>query len=145
MNTHEQKWQANKDKVVFAKAFPGMLRTREDVGDRDMHDDVLLDADRAFMAAIFTDGCFLIEIMEREPYAEEILEALQFLRGRLEPFHREAYAELDELAATDRELTRQARKANILGAIRNNIAMIPELYDEIPRLLEELRGKGEGE
>jgi hypothetical protein len=142
MNTLETKWQANKDKVAFAKVFPGMLRDEEEIGDRELRDDILIDQDRLFMARIFTDGSFLIEIEDREPYPEEILVALASLREHLEPFHREAYATLDELTTTDRELTRQARKENILGAIRNNIAMIPELYEEIPKLLEELRDGG---
>jgi uncharacterized protein YhaN len=101
-------------------------------------DVVLINQDEAFVATVYTDGCFLIEVSGRKPTPADILKALWLLRDRL-PEHAAAYAKLDELAAADRELTRLARKENILGAIRNNIAMLPELYEEIPRLLDELR------
>jgi hypothetical protein len=73
-----------------------------------------------------------------EPAPADILRVLAVLRPLLEEHYREAYAQLDELAATDAELARQARMSNILGAIRNNIAQMPELYEQIPRLLDEL-------
>jgi hypothetical protein len=139
MNTLEEKWRANKEKVAFARLFPGMLRDRADAGDRDVVKEIRVDPETGLVATIYADGYFVVEAMDREPGHAELLKALHGIRAQLEPFHRDAYAKLDELSAADRELTRRARKENILGAIRNNIAAIPELYEEIPKLLEELR------
>lgn len=138
MNTIERKWRANMEKVAFAKEFPAMLRSAADAEGRDVREVVVIDEESSLQATLFTDGTFVLE-GSSPPNPADIMKALWTLRERLEPFHREAYAQLDALAAADRELTRQARKENILGAIRNNIAALPELYDEIPKLLDELR------
>jgi hypothetical protein len=55
----------------------------------------------------------------------------------LEPRHREAYAEYDRLARVDKEALRSARLENIIGAIHNNLELIPELKDRLRELVKQ--------
>lgn len=131
-----QKWGANIDKVSFARLFPCLLQEWEQaVGKRIvsvMHPQGAPDV----QVVVFDDNTVLLAATGKaRPQPAEILACLRFMRGQLQPFYPEAYRELDKLEQADLELKRQARLQNILGAVRNNIGGIPELYQELPALL----------
>jgi hypothetical protein len=54
----------------------------------------------------------------------------------LEPKHREAFVQYDQLVRHDKEALRQARLEKIMGAIQNNLDQIPELKDRLRRLVD---------
>ncbi|MFZ5875945.1 MAG: hypothetical protein ACOYXU_05995 [Nitrospirota bacterium] len=126
----EEKWAANRAKVEFAMTFPGLIREWADARGKTV-DTIVASGDARVV--IFSDGTFaLVPSRDLDPAA--MMAALAAARPRLEPAHPDAYAELDRLAARDRELGRRARLENILGAIRHNAADIPELKDAVRRL-----------
>ena len=53
----------------------------------------------------------------------------------LETAQPEAYAELDRRIAVEREAMRLARMEKVLGAVETNLPQIPELREELRRLL----------
>lgn len=83
------------------------------------------------------DGFFTVA-PKIDPIIHQILEGIQSLRPELEPRLPEAYRQLDEKVAMDKEVTRKARLEKILGAIQNNMAEIPELKEEITKLIRRL-------
>jgi len=135
----QNKWQANKDKVAFAKAFPGMLPAWRAAAGKAVAQVVAVEGGDL---VIFTDGTFL-PAFPMEPAA--LIAALLKARPWLEPHDPAAYAELDEKIATDRELTRQARLSNIMGAIQNNIGQIPEIEGALEQFLLARQGSRRGE
>jgi hypothetical protein len=127
----EAKWEANRAKVAFAMAFPGLLADWKDAQGKTI--DSVVPAGETTVV-LFTDGTFgLIPVRERDPAS--VVAALAAARARLEPRHAEAYGTLDRLEARDRELARRARLEKVLGAIRHNAAEIPELRDAVRRLV----------
>jgi hypothetical protein len=126
----EEKWAANRAKVEFAKTFPGLVREWADARGKTV-DEIVESGDARVV--IFTDGTFAI-VPSRDLDPAAVAAALAAARPRLERVHSAGYAELDRLAARDRELGRRARLENILGAIRHNAADIPELKDAVRRL-----------
>ena len=127
----EAKWEANREKVAFAMAFPGLLTDWKDAQGKTI--DAVVSAPDTTVV-LFTDGTFgLIPVRERDPAS--VLAALAAARPRLEAIHADAYGTLDELDAKDRELARRARLEKVLGAIRHNAAEIPELKDAVRRLV----------
>ncbi|MEO5931167.1 MAG: hypothetical protein ABIR47_14640 [Candidatus Kapaibacterium sp.] len=142
MRTVEKKWRTNREKVEHARAFPGMLGSWSDAAGRTIREVVEIAGVPDLSAIIFEDDTFLMIAPARAPLPAELLIALAALRSRLETRYADAYARLDELSLSDRELTRMARMENILGAITGNIGAIPELYEAIPELLAALRDQG---
>jgi hypothetical protein len=127
----EAKWEANRAKVAFALAFPGLLADWKDAQGKTI--DAVVPAGET-TAVLFTDGTFgLIPVRERDPAS--VVAALAAARPRLESFHADAYGTLDGLEARDRELARRARVEKVLGAIRHNAVEMPELKDAVRRLV----------
>lgn len=127
----EEKWAANRAKVEFAMAFPGLLRDWEAARGKTV--DAVIDSG-AVRAVIFTDDTFtFVPVAEWDPAT--MVAALAAARPRLERAHADAYATLDRLAARDREVGRRARLEKILGAIRHNAVEIPELKEAVRRLV----------
>lgn len=127
----EAKWEANRAKVAFAMAFPGLLTDWKDAQGKTV--DAVVPAPDTTVV-LFTDGTFgLIPVRERDPAS--VVAALAAARPRLESVRADAYATLDRLEAQDRELARRARLEKVLGAIRHNAAEIPELKDAVRRLV----------
>lgn len=127
----EAKWEANRAKVAFAMAFPGLLTDWKDAQGKTI--DAVVPAPDTTVV-LFTDGTFgLIPVRERDPAS--VVAALVAARPQLESVRADAYATLDRLDATDRELARRARLEKVLGAIRHNAAEIPELKDAVRRLV----------
>ena len=136
MPTPNEKWEANREKVAFARAFPGRLVSWADAVGRTV-EAVVSSGNNAVV--LFADGAFLI-VPQSDPEPAAILAALAAARPRLAARHAEAFGALDRLTDRDRELTRRARLDNILGAIRHNAAEIPELKEAVRRLLDDLSG-----
>lgn len=137
----EEKWNANMEKVAFAKQFPGRLHAWADTRGRTIETTLSWDTQSGMAglaaALIFTDRTFLVAPgPEVEPAV--LLTGLEAARPRLATVYPEAYAQLDQLAARDKHLQRQARMDNILGAVRTNMPEMPELKDRLLQLLKEL-------
>jgi hypothetical protein len=127
----EAKWEANRAKVAFAMAFPGLLLDWKDAQGKTV--DAVVQAPDSTVV-LFTDGTFgLIPVREQDPAS--VVAALAAARPRLESLRADAYATLDNLEARDREVGRRARLEKILGAIRYNAGEIPELKDAVRRLV----------
>jgi hypothetical protein len=127
----EAKWEANRAKVAFARAFPGRLLDWTDAQGKTV--DAVIPAPETTVV-LFTDGSFaMAPVRELDPAA--VVAALAAARPRLEPVHADAYATLDRLDARDREVARRARLEKVLGAIRHNAVEIPELKDAVRRLV----------
>ena len=139
----EKKWQVNREKVAWAKSFPGLLRAPSDAIGLTLRKVIPLEKEPYFIL-LFDEGRILLTPAPAEILPPEILEALQRARTDIEPFHREFFRELDRLAGEDREMQRLARLENIVGAIRNNARTIPELKDTLRVLLSELEGEEPG-
>ena len=132
----DEKWKANMEKVAYMKAFPGLLRTWDQLIGKTVEIVLPLKSKTGSAAVICTDGSFIVvPLLCAEPY--ELGEALQAGRGYLEPKHPEAYAGYDRLLKKDQEAQRTARLENILGAIQNNVEQIPELKDRLAQLVKE--------
>ena len=136
----EKKWKANLEKVSFAKGFPGLIRQWEDVVGQSVLAIVPIDG-KPDLVLIFEGGKFAF-ISPMEPQPAELLAGLAAARPYLEPYHQAAYETLDRFSQDDREMQRMARLENIVGAIRNNLAQIPELKETLRKLLEELDRPG---
>ncbi|ULA57900.1 MAG: hypothetical protein LZF60_10018 [Nitrospira sp.] len=132
----DEKWKANMEKVAYMKAFPGLLRSWDQLIGKTVEAVLPLKSKTGSAAVICTDGSFVVvPLLSPEPY--ELGEALQAGRAYLEPKHPEAYAGYDHLLKKDQEAQRTARMENILGAIQNNVEQIPELKDRLAQLVKE--------
>jgi hypothetical protein len=132
----DDKWKANMEKVAFMKAFPGLLRSWDQLIGKTVEVVLPLKSKTGSTALICSDGSFLVaQPLSPEPY--ELGEALQVGRQYLQPNHAEAYAGYDRLVEKDRDAQRTARLENILGAIQNNVEQIPELKDRLAQLVKE--------
>ena len=136
MSSVEEKWQANQAKVAFVKQFPGLLTDWNQCQGKTVKRVVPL-AKSSGSVLLMNDGTFTVASkLSQDP--AELLDGLKTVKNELEGHHADAYAELGRLTARDRELTRRSRLEKILGAIQNNISDIPELKQEIKKLLDRL-------
>jgi len=135
--TVEKKWKMNARKVSFAKSFPGCLEGWRAALGKKIEQVVTLEKEKAEVV-IFSDATFiLVSKDELKPalLIKSLLKARPFLGSR----YREAYETLDQLIDSDKELQRLARLENIMGAIQNNYAQIPELKSELSRFLKKIK------
>lgn len=138
IKTIEQKWRANIEKVAYVKAFPGRLGEWTSAAGKQIEAVVSIDAGIALTAVVFADHTFMVTSGARDPEPADLLRSILHLRPMLQESHGDAYEKLDSLTVDDKELTRLARMENVLGAIRNNIVQMPELFEQIPQLLRQL-------
>lgn len=131
--TPEDKWAANREKVAFARVFPGKLDSWPEAVGKTVE---AVFASGPDVVILFTDGMFIISPTP-DPDPAAILSALAAARARLEPRYHDAFATLDRLAERDRNLTRRAKLDKLLGALRHNVAELPELKAAVQRLLDE--------
>ena len=132
----EDKWKANLEKVAFMKRFPGLLGTWEALKGKTIEAVIPLKGKQGSAAIICSDGTFTVAPpMMTEPY--ELGETLTAGRPLLEPKHRTAYVEYDQLAKKDKDALRKARLEKIIGAIENNLEQIPELKERLKALVKE--------
>ncbi len=134
--TIEEKWQAAKDKVAYAKQFPGMIATWEALAGKTVAQALPLNK-KPFILLLFSDRSFAFAPpLELDP--SDLIPCLEEARPHLEKIYPEAYRTLDQLALKNRELQRRARLEKILGAVQNNLAEIPELKEELKKFLDRL-------
>ena len=132
----EEKWKANLEKVAFMKQFPGLLGSWDALAGKTIKAVIPLKGKQGAAVLVCTDGTFtIVPPNASEPY--ELGEALAVARAFLEPAHRVAYVEYDQLVKKDKEALRSARVDKILGAIRNNLEQHPELKDRLKELVKE--------
>ena len=132
----EEKWKANQKKVAFMKQFPGLLSSWESAQGKTIQAVKPLPSKPHTAVLVFTDGCFAVASpLAPEPW--DLGQGLQAARSELEPSHSAAYAEYDQLVQQDQRALRSARAEKIIGAIQNNLENIPELKDQIRRLVRE--------
>ena len=132
----EDKWKANLEKVAFMKRFPGLLGTWEALKGKTIEAVIPLKGKQGSAAIICSAGTFTVAPpMMTEPY--ELGETLTAGRPLLEPKHRTAYVEYDQLAKKDKDALRKARLEKIIGAIENNLEQIPELKERLKALVKE--------
>lgn len=133
MSSIEQKWAANEEKTAFIKTFPGLFLTwSKSIGKKVIKVIPLKDGTGSVL--MMEDGAFTVA-GRIDPTIHQIFEGIQSLRPELVSRFVQAYRELDEKVALDKEMTRKARLEKILGAIQNNMAEIPELKEEISKFL----------
>ncbi|HET6465674.1 MAG TPA: hypothetical protein VFH55_08715 [Nitrospiria bacterium] len=136
MSTIEEKWAANEEKAAFIKTFPGLFLSWPEVLGRKIKKVVPL-KDGSGAVLMMEDATFTVA-SKIDPTIHQIYEGIQSLRPDLESRLSEAYRNLDKKVFQDKEMSRKARLEKILGAIRNNMAEIPELKKEIEKLIREL-------
>ncbi|HIE66276.1 MAG: hypothetical protein ABGX83_04180 [Nitrospira sp.] len=89
---------------------------------------------------IFIDGTFVfVSAADLKPAV--LIKFLLKARPFLERHYKGAYETLDQLIASDKDLQRLSRLGNIMGAIQNNYAQIPELKAELSRFLKKVEQK----
>ena len=124
--------ERRREKFACLEAFPGLLRDWSDARGKTV-EQVVVAADERVL--VFTDGCFLVA--RPGPVSGEALQkAVEAARPALEAHQGEALAELDRLAAAEREAMRLARMEKVLGAVETNLPQVPELREELRRLLD---------
>ena len=136
MSTIEEKWQANQAKVAFVKQFPGLLTDWDRCQGKTIKRVMPLTKSQGAVL-LMGDGTFTV-VPKLSPDPVELQEGLATAKNELKDRYAQAYAELERLTARDRELTRRSRLEKILGAIQNNISDIPELKQELKKLLDRL-------
>jgi hypothetical protein len=136
MSSIEQKWAANEAKTALIKSFPGLLLSWSECTGKRVAKVVPL-KDGTGSVLMMEDGTFTVA-GRIDATIHQILEGIQSLRPELESRFLKAYRDLDEKIALDKEMGRKARLGKILGAIQNNMAELPELKEEISKLLKRL-------
>jgi hypothetical protein len=131
---NEAKWKANLQKVAFLQTFPGLLPSWEQALGSTIEHIIPIPDHAPHVVLLLSGGQFVVTPpAHTEP---QILTAgLLAARSQLEPKHTEAFQQYDHLTQLDQEAGRTARLENILNAIDNNLARIPELKTRIRDLV----------
>lgn len=131
----QEKWQANMEKVAFAKRFPGLLRDWTDAKGKRIISLVPLTG-RPGQVILFDDRTFLVAGLV-DPDPADLVIGLFSAEAPLREWYPEAFARLVDLRERDEQLTRQARVEKIASAIRHN-AGLPGLQEAVARALKDL-------
>ncbi len=131
--TGDEAWKANREKVSFVKSFPGRIQSWEETAGRTVKKAVALSGRSGFLL-LFEDGSY-VTVPKPDPEPGDLLAGLLAARADLEPGREDAYRELDRLVDREKDLLRRARLEKILGAVTNNMPAIPELKEELLKLL----------
>jgi hypothetical protein len=129
-------WKANQEKVAFVKQFPGRLHTWDDSLGK-MIEKVIALPGRGGSVLVFQDRSFMV-VAAPDPEPADLLAGLLAVRSDLEPQNRTFYQALDDFIAREKDLLRRARLEKILGAVTHNLPAIPELKEELLKLLSKL-------
>jgi hypothetical protein len=135
----QEKWQANMDKVAFARRFPGLLHDWTEAKGKRIMSIVPLSAaggGRPGQVILFDDRTFLVAGLP-DPDPADLLNGLFAAETALREWYPDAFARLIELREQDERLTLQARVGKIAGAIRHN-AGLPGLKEAVTQVLNEL-------
>lgn len=131
----QEKWQANMEKVAFAKRFPGLLRDWIEAKGKRIAALIPLTG-RPGQVILFDDRTFLVAGL-LDPDPADLLNGLFAAETVLRAWYPDAFSRLIELRERDEQLTQQARVEKIAGAIRHN-AGLPGLKEALSRVLKEL-------
>jgi diglucosylglycerate octanoyltransferase len=124
--------ERRREKFAYAEEFPGLLKEWREVAGKTVEAVAVAEEARV---VLFTDGCFLVA--RPGPAAgEPLMAAIESVREALRKHRPEALDQLDRLAASEREAMRLARMEKVLGAVETNLPQVPELREELRRLLE---------
>ncbi len=139
----QEKWQANMEKVAFAKRFPGLLHDwTEAKGKRIVSIVPLSSAEggsgggRPGQVILFDDRTFLVAGLV-DPDPADLIHGLFAAETPLREWYPDAFAKLVDLRERDEQLTQQARVEKIASAIRHN-AGLPGLQAAVARVLKDL-------
>jgi len=130
-----EKWQANMEKVAFAKRFPGLLHDWSEAKGKRIASLIPLTG-RPGQVILFDDRTFLVAGW-LDPDPADLVIGLFAAEQPLREWYPDAFARLVELRKRDDQLTQQARVEKIAGAIRHN-AGLPGLKEAVARVLGEL-------
>lgn len=122
-----------REKHEYAERFPGLLRDWSEAAGKRV--ECVVPAGEGVLV-VFEDATFLLAL-PGPASGDPLLRALQEGRPALQRYRPAEVAELDRLAAAEREAMRLARMEKVLGAVRTNLPHIPELREELRRLLQE--------
>lgn len=120
-------------KFDFAEAFPGRLADLAAAVGKTLVGSVQMEGSATLLA--FSDGTFAFA--DPAPLRGELVKSLLAAREFLAAKHGAAYAELDRLIAAEAEEMRLGRMEKVIGAVRTNLPEIPELREELRRVLDE--------
>lgn len=118
------------------RTFPGMLHHPGEAAGRVVRIVLVVDNAPALVVILFDDDTFLPMRGSAAPSTIDLAHAIHTVRPHLEARYGQAYRQLDAVMAEESDVARRARVANILGAIEANVPRLPELLDEIPKLLD---------
>ncbi|MFO0774186.1 MAG: hypothetical protein U0172_05945 [Nitrospiraceae bacterium] len=135
MAAHD-KWKANAEKVAFMKRFPGLTTAWEPTQGKTVATVIPMRSKPGSALLLFSDGSFVVAAAPT-PEPRELAEGLAAARPHLTATCGDAYAEYDRLIEQDLAALRAARLENIVGAIHNNMALVPELKDRLKALVKE--------
>jgi diglucosylglycerate octanoyltransferase len=127
------------EKFAYAENFPGLLRDWSDAEGKRVESVAPL-GEGALV--LFEDGTFF-HAVPGPVLGDPLLRVLEESRPALSRHRARELAELDRRIAAEQEAMRLARMEKVLGAVRTNLPHIPELREELIRLLEDLRGDEE--
>jgi len=131
----QEKWQANMEKVAFAKRFPGLLHDWTEAKGKRIVSLIPL-IGRPGQVILFDDRTFLVAGLV-DPDPADLLNGIFAAEAPLREWHPEAFAGLVALRERDEQLTQQARVEKIASAIRHN-AGLPGLKEAVARVLKDL-------
>ena len=121
-----------REKFAYLEAFPGLLRCWDEVAGKTIASVVTAEEE---CIIVFTDGCFLVA-RPGPVSGDALLKAVEAARSALSTHQADAFAELDRRAAAEGEAMRLARMEKVLGAVETNLPRVPELREELRRLLD---------
>jgi hypothetical protein len=131
----KEKWQANMEKVAFAKRFPGLLHEWTEAKGKRIVSIIHLTG-RPGQVIVFDDRTFLVAGLA-DPDPADLLNGIFAAETPLRDWYPDAFARLVALREQDELLTRRARVEKIAGAIRHN-AGLPGLKEAVARALKDL-------
>lgn len=134
--TGEEVWKANREKVGFVKSFPGRIQAWDEALGKTVKKVVRLPG-RSGGLLIFEDGSYA-PVPKLDPDPADLLAGLLAARSELEAGREKAYRDLDLLVEREKKLLRRARLDKILGAVTHNMPAIPELKEELLKLLSKM-------
>lgn len=128
----EEALARRREKAEYAAAFPGLIRDWEQAEGKAVQA-VIRSGDGAVV--VFADGSFLIG-SPGPASSDELLRGILSARSVLSRHWTAALAELDRLIDAETRAMRLARMEKVLGAVETNMELIPELREELVKLLD---------
>ena len=132
----DEVWKANQEKVAFVKQFPGRVHTWDEVTGKTIEKVISLPG-RLGAILVLHDHTFVV-VPRLDPDPADLLAGVMAARSELEAGNITRYQELDRFVQRQKDLLRQARLEKILGAVTHNMPEIPELKEELLKLLSRL-------